>query len=67
MFYMAYPTTLEPGKHSLWTEWHGIARYNNYAEDGTLSQANVHYVRVQNEHGDRSETFRIRAWRPWQP
>ncbi|MGW4339206.1 hypothetical protein ACWEK5_41375 [Rhodococcus koreensis] len=70
LFALAYPDTTELGKHSLWTEWHGISRFNGMMEDwetGAPTPAPPVYsywIRVQNEHGDRSETFTIKAYRP---
>lgn len=62
-FALAVPnTTTRSGKHSLWTEWHGVSRFVGSQEIPVITD--TYWVRVQNEQSDRSETFFIHAWIP---
>ncbi|MFI6054990.1 hypothetical protein ACIBCO_33500 [Streptomyces violascens] len=72
LFALAYPNGTEIGKHSLWTEWHGISQFNfmvqdRYGVEDHMVSVYSYWVRVQNEIPDTSDTFTIQAWRPFEP
>ncbi|GHF91749.1 hypothetical protein GCM10018790_81070 [Kitasatospora xanthocidica] len=61
-FALAMPNTTRPGKHTLWTEWHGVSRGVGSEEIPVIRD--TYWLRVQNEQPDQSETFFIYAWIP---